>query len=342
MRFCRSHTQTVNPKNYQAKTQMIRTTKLAAVLAGILLFFSGPAMAQKARLVVAADGSGDFRTVQQALDAVPTGQTQLTTIFIKKGEYKEKLTLATGKNFVKLLGEDAAKTILTYDDYAQKKTANGKDLGTSGSPSFFVRATDFSAENLTFANTAGPVGQAVAVWVGGDRVHFKNCRFLGNQDTIYTSGRRQYYEDCYIEGTTDFIFGAATAWFENCELYCKKGGSYLTAASTLDTVRYGYVFNHCRVTGDAPADSYFLGRPWRPNAKVVFLECTLGSQIKPAGWHNWGKASNESTAYYAEYASSGPGGASSQRVAWSHQLSKAEAKEYSQQKVLGNWRPNAF
>jgi pectinesterase len=319
---------------------MMRKTKLLSGIIGVLLLLAGQAMAQKARLVVAPDGSGDYRTVQEALDAVPTGQAVPTTIFIKKGTYKEKLNLAEGKNFVHLLGEDAATTVLTYDDYAQKKTANGKDLGTSGSPSFFVRATDFSAENLTFANSAGPVGQAVAVWVGGDRIHFKNCRFLGNQDTIYTAGRRQYYQNCYIEGTTDFIFGAATAWFEKCELYCKKGGSYLTAASTLDTIRYGYVFNRCRVIGNAPADSYFLGRPWRPNAKVVFLSCELSSAIKPAGWHNWGKVSNEATAYYAEFNSSGRGAAgATQRVPWSHQLTKAEAKVYTLPQVMGDWTP---
>lgn len=300
------------------------------------------AMAQKARLVVAADGSGDYPTVQQALDAVPSGQTQVTTIFIKKGTYKEKLTLAAGKNFVRLLGEDAATTVLTYDDYAQKKTADGKDIGTSNSASFFVRATDFSAENITFANSAGPVGQALAIWVGGDRISFKNCRFLGNQDTIYTGGRRQYYQDCYIEGTTDFIFGSSTAWFETCELYCKKGGMYLTAASTPDTVRYGYVFSHCRVTGDAPADSYFLGRPWRPNARVVFLQCTLGPYIKPAGWHNWGKPSNEATAYYAEFGSTGPGANPQGRVSWSHQLTAKEAKQYTLKTVFAgptSWEP---
>ncbi|MDB5236667.1 MAG: pectin esterase [Hymenobacter sp.] len=291
------------------------------------------------RLTVAQDGSGDYRTVQQALDAVPAGLTQTTTVFIKKGIYKEKITLPAGKNFVRLLGEDAATTVLTYDDFAQKKTPEGKDIGTSGSASFYVRATDFSAENLTFANSAGPVGQALAIWVGGDRVRFKNCRFLGNQDTIYTGGRRQYYQDCYIEGTTDFIFGSSSAWFENCELFCKKGGTYLTAASTPDTVRYGYVFNRCRLTGDAPTESYYLGRPWRPYAKVVFLKCTLGAHIKPAGWHNWGKTSNESTAYYAEYASTGPGRPNGQRVAWSHQLTRPEAKAYTLDAVLSQWNP---
>ncbi|MFD1874475.1 pectinesterase family protein [Hymenobacter bucti] len=315
-----------------------RFTYLIYFVVGGLLLLTAQAQAQR-RLVVAPDGSGDYRTVQQALDALPAGQTQRTTIFIKKGVYKEKLTLAAGKDFVSLLGEDAATTILTYDDYAQKQTSQGQNIGTSGSASFFVRATNFSAENITFANSAGPVGQALAIWVGGDRVRFKNCRFLGNQDTIYTGGRRQYYQDCYIEGTTDFIFGSSTAWFENCELFCKKGGSYLTAASTPDTVRYGYVFNRCRLTGDAPAQSYYLGRPWRPYAKVVFFRCQLGLHIKSEGWHNWGKASNEATAYYAEFASAGPGAAGAQRAAWSHQLTKQEASDYTLKQVLGDWQP---
>ena len=295
-------------------------------------------LAQKSRLVVAADGSGDFRLVQAALDAVPDNATQPTTIFIKKGVYKEKLTLAAGKNFVRLLGEAAATTILTYDDYAQKKTPDGKDIGTSGSASFFVRATDFSAENLTFANAAGPVGQALAIWVGGDRVRFRNCRFLGNQDTIYTGGRRQYYDHCYIEGTVDFIFGGSTAWFEECDIACKTAG-YVTAASTPDTVRYGYVFNRCRLRGEAPAGSFYLGRPWRPNAKVVYLRGEMGTQIKPMGWHNWGKVDNEKTAYYAEFKSTGPGAAPTQRTAWSHQLTPSEAKNYYITTVLHGWDP---
>ena len=309
----------------------------------LVLFLALPltTLGQKSRLVVAADGSGDFRLVQAALDAVPDNATRPTTIFIKKGVYKEKLTLAAGKNFVRLVGEDAATTILTYDDYAQKKTPDGKDIGTSGSASFFVRATDFSAENITFANSAGPVGQALAIWVGGDRVRFRNCRFLGNQDTIYTCGRRQYYDHCYIEGTVDFIFGGSTAWFEECDIACKTAG-YVTDASTPDTARYGYVFNRCRLRGESPAGSFYLGRPWRPNAKVVLLHCELGPHIKPAGWHNWGKASNESTAYYAEFASAGPGAAAAQRVAWSHQLSKPESKTYTLPQVLGNWKPGTF
>jgi pectinesterase len=248
----------------------------------------------------------------------------VTTIFIKKGTYKEKLVLAGSKTMVHLVGEDRDQTILTYDDYNQKKNRFGEEVGTSGSSSIYVYGTDFSAENITFQNSAGPVGQAVAVWVAGDKARFKNCRLLGFQDTLYTfgPGSRQCYQHCYIEGTVDFIFGAGTAWFEDCTIFCKRGG-FVTAASTPDTARYGYVFQRCKITGDAPKNSFFLGRPWRPYAKVVYLDCKLG-------------------AYYAEYQSTGPGAAPKSRVPWSHQLTATEAQHYTREKVLRDWNPDAL
>ncbi|GAB3332910.1 hypothetical protein GCM10027511_41780 [Hymenobacter humi] len=293
--------------------------------------------------VVAQDGSGKFRTVQEAINAVPDFRKKVTTIFIKKGTYKEKLIVAGSKTFVKLIGEDRDKTILTYDDYNQKKNIFGEDKGTSGSSSCYLYANDFTAENLTFANSSGPVGQAVAVWVAGDRSAFVNCRFLGFQDTLYTygPGSRQFYKSCYIEGTVDFIFGAGTAWFEDCEIFCKKGGLYITAASTPDTTRFGYVFRNCRITGDAPKGSFVLGRPWRPYAKTVYLGCQLGPMIRPEGWDHWGKETNKKTAYYAEYQSRGPGAAPKQRVPWSHQLTDEEARQYTRENVLHGWNPQS-
>jgi pectinesterase len=307
-----------------------------------LLLAAAAAWGQSRRVVVAADGSGDYRTVQAAFDAVPDGNTSWLTIIIKPGTYKEKLTLAKGKNHVRLQGEDAARTILTFDDYHQRLDANGKEIGTTGSASIHLYGDDFLAENITFANSAGPVGQAVAAWVSGDRSCFRHCRFLGCQDTLYTYGygSRQLYEDCYIEGTVDFIFGASTAWFERCTLVGKRGG-FFTAASTPDTTRYGYVFNHCRLLGapDAPAGSFYLGRPWRPYAKVVYLACELGAVVQPAGWDEWGKASNQQTTYYAEYKSSGPGANPGKRVPWSHQLTKSQAEAYTRATVLRGWQP---
>ena len=309
----------------------------------LCLLSATAALAQKRQLVVAADGSGDYRTVQGAFDAVPEGNATWLTISLKPGTYKEKLTLPITKPHVRLVGQDAARTILTFDDYNQRiDPATGQNIGTSGSASVHLFASDFTAENITFENAAGPVGQAVAAWVGGDRSCFRHCRFLGFQDTLYTFGygSRQLYEDCYIEGTVDFIFGAGTAWFERCTLVGKRGG-FFTAASTPDTTRFGYVFSRCRVLGapDAPAASFYLGRPWRPFAKVVFLHTELSAVVKPAGWDEWGKETNKQTTFYAEYESSGPGAAPSQRVGRSHQLTPAEAGRYTRATVLRGWQP---
>ncbi|WP_316802535.1 pectinesterase family protein [Pedobacter nototheniae] len=294
----------------------------------------------KPDFIVAADGSGNFKTVQEAIHAVPDFRKTTTVILIKKGIYKEKLILAASKQNVKLVGENRDETILTYDDYAQKKNTFGEEKGTSGSSSFYIYGEGFTAENITFENSSGPVGQAVAVWAGGDKLIFNNCRFLGFQDTLYTYGgnNRQYYKDCYIEGTVDFIFGASTAWFESCTIFCKKAG-YITAASTADTTKYGYVFNQCKVIGNAPENSFYLGRPWRPYAKVAYLNCVLPEFIKPEGWNNWGKETNEKTAFYAEYKSTGKGGEMSRRVKWSHQLTKEEYKLYTLENVFRGWIP---
>lgn len=293
----------------------------------------------KPHFTVAKDGSGDFKTVQEAINAVPDFRHETTVIFIKNGVYKEKLILPGSKKMVKFIGESADKTILTYDDYATRKNVFGENIGTSGSSSFFIYGDDFSAENITFENSSGPVGQAVAVWIAGDRCYFKSCRFLGFQDTLYTYSSRQLYEDCYIEGTTDFIFGSATAVFNRCTIFCKKGGQYITAASTPENTPFGYVFLHCNIKGEAGA-SYFLGRPWRPYARVVYLYCILEDFIKPEGWDPWGKESNKSTAFYAEYKNTGPGFKPESRVNWSHQLTDEEAEIYTIQHILGDWAAN--
>jgi pectinesterase len=290
--------------------------------------------------VVAKDGSGDFSTVQEAINAVPDFRKKETTIFIKNGVYKEKLVLAECKSSVTFIGESLYGTIITYDDYNQKKNIFGEDKGTSGSSGFYIYGPGFSAENITFSNTAGAVGQAVAVFVAGDRARFRNCRFLGFQDTLYTYGResRQYYNHCYIEGTVDFIFGSSTAVFDSCTIYGKRGG-YYTAASTPENKKYGYVFLHCNITGDAPAESFYLGRPWRPFAKTVFIYCDIDKQVRPEGWNNWSNAANERTTYYAEYKNTGAGSATAKRVSWSHQLTHEEARDYTLTNILSGWNP---
>lgn len=294
--------------------------------------------------VVAKDGSGDFQTVQEAFMAVPDFRKEETKILLKPGVYKEKLILPDSKTNVSLIGEDPLTTILTFDDFAQKKNKFGEEMGTTGSTSFFVFGDGFFAKNITFENSAGPVGQAVAVRVTGDKVVFEKCRFLGFQDTLYPQGdrSRQYYKDCYIEGTVDFIFGWSTAFFDNCEIYSKAPNGYVTAASTNEGSPFGFVFLNCQLTGDSPESSVYLGRPWRDYAQTVFINTEMGAHIKPEGWHNWSKPNAEKTAYYGEFNSSGAGASPSARVSWSHQLSEAEVKKYSLENVLGGadqWNP---
>jgi len=288
--------------------------------------------------VVANDGSGDFTIVQDAINAVPDFRKNRTTIFIKKGVYKEKLVLAASKTNVSFIGEDLNETVLTYDDFASKKNRFGEEVGTTGSTSFYIFGEGFTAENITFENSAGPVGQAVAVRIDGDKVAFRNCRFLGNQDTLYLHGdcSRQYYKNCYIEGTVDFIFGWSTAVFEECTIFCKDHG-YITAPSTLEETPFGFVFLNCDITGNAQQASFYLGRPWRPYGKSAFVNCRLGNQIKPEGWNNWGDPEKEKTAFFVEYNNSGPGANSDGRVSWAHQLNEEEAGKYTVLNILGEW-----
>ena len=293
--------------------------------------------------VVAQDGSGDFFTLQRAIDAAPTFSKRPITIYVRSGVYKEKITVPGNRTNIHIIGEDVDKVVFTYDDYASKKNEFGDNIGTSGSASFYVYGDGFKAENVTFENSAGPVGQAVALFVAGDKSVFKNCKMKGFQDTLYTygEGTRQYYENCYIEGTTDFIFGKGTAWFEECTIHSKQN-SYITAAATPEHIAYGYVFHDCRLTADEGVDRVYLGRPWRPYAAVLFTHCDMGSHIRPEGWHNWGKASNEETARYCEYKNKGAGADTEGRVTWSHQLSRKEASRYAIEDVLGGndgWNP---
>ncbi len=289
-------------------------------------------------IVVDAKGTGQFLTVQEAINTVPVLQEKETVIFIKNGIYKEKILLPENKTNITLIGENKNKTILTYDDYASKKNEKGQNIGTSGSYSFAVNGANFKAENLTFENSSGPVGQAVAVRIDGDRVVFINCKFLGFQDTLYSHGNRsrQYYKNCYIEGTTDFIFGAATAVFDHCEIFAKAGGTYITAANTPKNNSYGFVFLNCKLRGNAPKNSFYLGRPWENYARTVFIKCNIGNHIKAAGWHNWGRPEAERSLFYAEYQCTGKGADLGGRVKWSQVLTAGQIQsEYAIDKIVG-------
>jgi pectinesterase len=310
-----------------------------------ILFFIGlvltiPVLAQK-RIVVASDGSGDFKTVQAAFDAVPLNNKKTIVIFVKNGNYYEKLKLDSSKNKVVLIGEDKFKTILTYNDHTGKLSPAGDTINTYTSQTFMLRADDFRAENISFENNAGfDAGQAVAVHAYGDKLLFKNCRFLGFQDVLFTNNAksRQYYENCYIEGTTDFIFGAATVWFERSHIHSKKN-SHVTAAATPKEHAYGYVFNECILTADPGLVNVSLGRPWRPYASVTYLNCYIDKHIIAEGWNNWRNPENEKTARFAEYNSYGPGGSRTARFSWARQLTAAEAKNINFKTVFKNWKP---
>ena len=293
---------------------------------------------------VAQDGSGNFRTIQEAINAVRDLSQQRVTIHIRNGVYREKLVIPSWKTMILLEGESRDSTIITYDDYSGKENPGGKDafgkdkFTTYTSYTVLVQGNDFSAENLTIRNTAGRVGQAVALHAEGDRCVIRNCRLLGNQDTLYagTEGSRQYYKDCTIEGTTDFIFGEATVVFDHCEIRSLLN-SYIAAAATTPRQEFGFVFLDCRLVADTAAKKVYLGRPWRPFAKTVYIRAEMGAHIVPAGWDNWRNPENEKTAYYAEYESKGPGAARDKRVGWARQLTDKEAKKYSAQTILGDW-----
>jgi pectinesterase len=324
---------------------IFKTKSLPLFLCGALaslVWGTGTATAQTI-LTVAADGTGQFKTVQEAINAVPqtTRFDHPAIIRVKAGIYRELIYVQHEKRFVRLIGEDPEKTVLTYNLHANMIGLDGKPISTFRTPTAFIDADDFTVENLTFENSAGPVGQALAIRVDGDRVVFRNCRFLGWQDTILLNRGRQYFENCYITGHVDFIFGAATAFFENCRLHILRDG-YITAASTPPQQPFGFVFSHCKITAASPTVRTFLGRPWRPYASTVFLNTEMSEVVRPEGWNNWSQPDREKTSRYAEFRSTGPGANTGARVKWARKLSEAEAKAITLEKVLGGldrWNP---
>lgn len=284
-------------------------------------------------IVVAQDGSGDFITIQDAINSVRDFTPVPRVIHIKKGIYYEKVEIPSWKCDITLKGDGLEETLIYYDDYASLRR-----MGTFRTYTLQIRGNRVTLENLTVENRAGRVGQAVALHVEGDCVAVRNCRLLGNQDTLFTGNEnsRQYYDRCYIEGTTDYIFGPATCWFDHCILH-SKSDSYITAASTPENHKNGYVFYKCNLTAAEGVVNVYLGRPWRPSS-VVFLECRMGKHIRPEGWHNWRNAANEKTARYAEYASAGEGADPESRVSWSSQLDEDDVSLYIPESVLeGDW-----
>jgi len=295
-------------------------------------------------LIVARDGTGQYRTINEAIDVCRAFMEYHKVIFVKKGIYKEKVEIPSWLANIEILGEDVDKTVITYDDHANIKIpGTDKAMGTFRTFTVKVEGSDITFKNITIENNAAKLGQAVALHTEGDRLIFIDCKFIGNQDTVYTgtAGTRILFKDCYIEGTTDFIFGPSTAWFENCTIL-SKANSYVTAASTPKDVKYGYVFDHCKLTAAEGVTKVYLGRPWRPYAYTLFMNCEIGRHIRPEGWFNWSNPANEKTARYLEYNNSGEGANTGNRVNWSKVLSKKEAQGVTKENVFllnNDWLP---
>ena len=307
--------------------------RVICLTVSVFLLAAGTTRASEYYSVVAQDGSGDYATVQAAIDAVPVHAPGRTRIYIKAGTYREKITLPATKPRLTLVGENRTTTILTYGDHASIN-ANGTVNGTAESASFYIYAKKFGARNLTFANSAGDAGPAIAAYVQGNRAHFSNCAFVGYQDTLFTCGNVGYFSDCLIMGALDFIFGNSAAVFDHCAIDC-VGNGYITAASTPQGQNDGYVFTNCTITGTAKARAVYLGRPWGDYANVVFIDCAMDDVIAPAGWYDWGDPSTHDTVLYAEYRSTGAGADPEDRVDWSQQLTDAESEDYTPAKVFG-------
>lgn len=319
--------------------------------------------------------SGVFHSIKEAIDSIPASNRTSVVIEIAPGFYHEKIVL--DKPFVTLVGtgRTPSETIISYDDFACDRMPDGSKRGTFRSYTLFVHASDITLKNLTIENASGDSqthGQAIALYAECDRFIVDSCRLLGHQDTLFTGplppkeiepngfvgptqfaprvNGRQYYRNCYICGDIDFIFGSATAYFEHCTLESLRRNApagfdtevpegYVTAASTPEGQTYGYVFSNCDFTsGNCPSASVYLGRPWRDFAKTVLINCSLGSHIHPAGFHDWNKTHAHETVFYAEHALT----SSPRRAVFVHTLSDAETDNYTKENVLSgddSWTP---
>lgn len=308
-------------------------------------------------LFVARDGTAEFRNIDDAIEVCRAFMEYHKVIFVKRGTYKEKLVIPSWLTNIEICGEDRDQTIITYDDHANiRQPGTERKMGTFRTYTLKICGSNITLKNITVENNAARLGQAVALHTEGNHLVFINCRFLGNQDTVYTGvgGTLLYFYQCYIEGTTDFIFGPSTAWFEQCTIH-SKADSYITAASTPQSEPYGYVFHRCTLTADPSVTRVYLGRPWRPYAYTLFIYSTLGRHIRPEGWHNWNNPANEQTARYMEYGNDGPGAVTEApkttvqtvqtvpcRVAWSQQLTKKQAAAITRSAVFHgdiDWLP---
>jgi pectinesterase len=316
----------------------------------VFLTVSGQTKPSPSEVTVAKDGSGDFTTIQEAVDALrsfrPEGRA---TVRVRNGVYEEKVVVPSHKTEISIIGESRDSTILIWHDHANMPDGKGGTIGTFGTYTLKVEGPGFICEDMTIVNDAmtfnNPrwhishkdiynVGQAVAVHIDADRVIFRNCALKGFQDTLFTGNPegREFFDNCWIEGTVDFIFGPATVWFRQCHLHALSDG-YYTAASTPEG-RYGYIFDACTFTASEGIGKLWLGRPWRPYAQVILKDCLIDAPVDPQGWNDWGDPANRRTARFWEYSCSGKGSDRSGRVTWSKKLSNGRAHRITKDKVF--------
>lgn len=286
--------------------------------------------------------SGEYATVQAAVDAVPANNTVRHIIEIAPGTYQQRVIVPDNKPFITLRGKGAtaADTKLTFYE-----TASTPPNESTVHASTVVRGKDFIAENLTFENSAGQnAGQALAIYVRGDRAIFNNCRFLGWQDTLRSESGRHYFFNSYVEGSVDFIYGKGTAYFENSTLFAKVGGYVSAQGRETAAETNGYVFKNSTITGTAPNGSVYLGRPWQAYSRSIFIDTKMGPLINALGWQKW-SGNNHLTSYFAEYNSMDLAGNPinvSGRATWSYQLTPEEVLLYSKENWLAGtdgWNP---
>ena len=325
-------------------------------------------------IIVSKDGTGDFTTVQAAIDALPDDAGgQQRRILIRAGEYREKVIVH--KNHLRLTGENNGETVLAWNGCAKDPYPDGTEKGTFLSATLIVTGQDVTVENLTVMNDAGDgrtVGQAVAVYAAGDRGIWRNCRFLACQDTLFCgpvrlpntmddlgdrkgsaeayarvedgplTRSRQYFENCFIRGDIDFIFGPYRAWFEGCTLFMNERGGYYTATNTNAEQAYGFVFHRCLLTGDCAPGAGFLGRPWRKASATLFLECEMREQVAPEGFCDWDEE-RVVTDRCGEWRTVGPRADQSTRHPAQKRLTDGDAAEINVSAVLGGpdgWKPD--
>ncbi|OMD39039.1 pectinesterase family protein [Paenibacillus odorifer] len=293
-------------------------------------------------LVVGKESFCDYRTIQDAIDSLEGEPTsQAVTLYILSGIYQEAVRIY--RSNLKVIGLGYVE--ITMNRYAKERDEAGEEINTFATPTLFLGGSHLVLENLVITNSAGQgerIGQALAVYAHCDQTVFRNCIFKGYQDTLFTgplppaprerrafggiplrehhAQYRQLYQHCYIEGTIDFIFGGATAYFDQCEIrslrHNENLSGYITAASTPEGQSHGYIFKNCFLTADPDIAPVFLGRPWREYAKTVFVGCQMGLHIHPMGWDNWNNAANEQTVSYQEYGVKDAASLRKKRVPW--------------------------